>query len=558
MTDPTATQAQLIKQLCLVLQRQFQSEVELIETHISTILLVDEFAFKIKKPVDFGFLNFTSLDKRAFYCQEELRLNRRLAPHYYLEVDSITGSIDNPKIKSPKNVTDQIIEYMVKMRRFDQHGQLDHLLINNQLNHRHITALAKTIANFHASVEVASKKTHPGLVQSIEHAVIQNFEQITPFLERFNSEIQATFESLLDWSRSSLNRLKPIFQSRLEHGFVRECHGDMHTGNITWVQKGIQKGGPKGDQNRDQNGDQNQDKGQIIIFDAIEFNPDFRWIDVMSEMAFISMDLEYNNRPDLSYQLLNNYLELTGDYQGLEVLRFYQVYRSMVRAKVNCLRLSQLDAQTPAFQSEPDAELESELGAELRRAVDTIYQYIRLAQKFTQTNENFLIITQGVSGSGKSFASRQLLKHYQMIRVRSDVERKRLFAEKQNRYQPEATQKTYDYLHELARKILTYGYPVILDATYLKKSFRKTAKETAGKLHKHFYILSLAHDRAVLEKRIKKRQHDPNNPSEATIEVMHAQLNSLEPLDSEEKQDAVFIDNNETVVETLANHLHKR
>ena len=534
MIDTTATQAQLIKQLCLVLNKKFQSEVEVIETHISTILLVEKFAFKIKKPVDFGFLNFTTLDKREFFCKEELRLNRRLAPSYYLGVESITGSINYPIISDPKNPhknsPKDTIEYMVKMRRFDQQGQLDHLLKRNQLNSSHMDELAKSIARFHATVDIANEQTHPSLVKSIENAVKQNFEQVSPFLDQFNAEIQAVFQSLLDWSQSNLNSLRPIFQSRLEQGYVRECHGDMHTGNIA--------------RNLDQGQDQNQDP--IIIFDAIEFNPDFRWIDVMSEMAFITMDLEFNGRPDLSYQLLNNYLEYTGDYQGLEIFRFYQAYRSMVRAKVNCLRLSQLAAKEPEYQTE------------YKETLNTIYQYLKLAQTFTQANETFLIITQGVSGSGKSFASKQLLKHYRMIRVRSDVERKRLFPEKHNRYQTQATQQTYDYLHALAGKIMTYGYSVILDATYLKKAFRKAAKETAEQLHQNFYILSLTHDKSVLEKRIRKRRHNPNNPSEATIEVMHSQLNSLEPLDSIEKKDAVFIDNNENVVETLGNHLKKR
>ena len=365
----------------------------------------------------------------------------------------------------------------------------------------------------------------------------QNFEQVSPFLDQFNAEIQAAFQSLLDWSQSNLNSLRPIFQSRLEQGSVRECHGDMHTGNI--ARKLDQGQG----QDLDQGLDQTQNQDPIIIFDAIEFNPDFRWIDVMSEMAFITMDLEFNGRPDLSYQLLNNYLEYTGDYQGLEILRFYQVYRSMVRAKVNCLRLSQLAAKEPEYQTEYKATL------------NTIYQYLKLARTFTQANETLLIITQGVSGSGKSFASKQLLKHYRMIRVRSDVERKRLFPEKYNRYQAQATQQTYDYLHALAGKIMTYGYSVILDATYLKKAFRKAAKDTAEQLRQNFYILSLTHDKSVLEKRIKKRQRNPNNPSEATIEVMHSQLDSLQPLDTEEKKDAIFIDNNETVVETLAKHL---
>ena len=514
MTDRMALQAELINQLCQILAKQFNAEVEIIETHISTILLVDGFAFKIKKPVDFGFLDFTSLDKRRFFCEEELRLNRRLAPSYYLEVDHVTGTASEPEL----NGEGETIEYLVKMRRFEHDGQLDILLQQNRLNHQHIDELARIIADFHQSIEVASEKTLPGLVESVEHAVRQNFEQVSAFVNLFKPKFNAIFEALLSWSHDNIEHLKPFIKNRLEQGFVRECHGDMHTGNIAW----------------------HEDK--LVIFDGIEFNPDFRWIDVMSEMAFITMDLEFNARPDLSYRLINGYLELTGDYEGLKILRFYQVYRAMVRTKVNCLRLSQLDPQDPEYQN----------------TLDTIYQYLTLAEKFTHQSETFLMITQGVSGSGKSFASMQLLQAYHMIRIRSDVERKRLFPDKANRYLPQATETTYGHLHELAKHIIGFGYPVIIDATYLNQSYRLAAKTIAQQLKQAFYILSLTHDKSVLEKRIKQRHNNPNNPSEATVEVMHKQLQTLEALDDEEIADAIYIDNNETVVETFKDFLQKR
>ena len=514
MTD-SGSQEQLVKQLSLLLKNRFGSAVEVIETHISVILLVDKFAFKIKKPVDFGFLNFTSLEKRRFFCNEELRLNRRLAPDYYIDVNCVTASTDHSTNDIEINGTGKVLEYMVKMQRFDQEGQLDVLLKQKRLTHHHIDELARVVTAFHASIAVASRETLPDLVNSIEQAVKQNFEQIAPYTSRFSEKFQSVFLSIKAWSEEKIQHFNPIFQHRLEQGFIRECHGDMHTGNIAWH------------------------KEQLVIFDAIEFNPDFRWIDVMSEMAFITMDLEFNGRPDLSYRLMNRYLESTGDYHGLNLLRFYQVYRSMVRAKVNCLRLSQLDSQDPQYQ----------------KTLNTVYQYLDSAYQFTRTNETFIIITQGVSGSGKSFVSQQLLEQFQMIRIRSDVERKRLYPEKNGRYLPEATDRTYEYLHELAGNILAYGYPVVLDATYLKKSFRLNAKAVAVQSNQKFFILSLTHDKEVLEKRIKKRLDKPDNPSEATIEVMHRQLNSMDPFEDKELAYVVTVDNNETVVETFKDHL---
>lgn len=480
--------------------------VELIETHISWVLLAGGFAYKIKKPVDFGFLDFSTLEKRRFYCEEELRLNRRLAPNIYLEVLPLSGSPDNPLLGG----TGKAFDYALKMRRFPQNIRLDHLLETNQLTAAHIDQLAWNLATFHLGLSPADASAPYGTPQRVLHPMEENFEQMrTSMMEPADL---ADLGRLHTWTRNEFDRLRPILERRKQSGFIRECHGDLHLGNIVLLD------------------------GEPVPFDCIEFNDNLRWIDVVSDLAFTVMDLMDRKRPDYARRLLNDWLEHTGDYEGLRLLRFYQVYRAMVRAKVAALRAVQPGLGPAALDS---------LRQEFRG-------YIALASRLARPATPTLLLAHGFSGSGKTTLTQPLVEQMEAIRLRSDVERKRLFGfqalEKSASgvesgiYTADATALTYRRLAELAVLVIEAGYPVVVDATFLRQEQREAFREQAGELGVPFAILDFRAKEETLRQRIRQRAQAGNDASEANLAVLEKQLAGAAPFGAEEKTSIVEID----------------
>ncbi|HKJ75901.1 MAG TPA: AAA family ATPase, partial [Gammaproteobacteria bacterium] len=354
---------------------------EVIETHISWILLTGSYAYKIKKPVDLGFLDFSTLEKRRYYCQQELRLNRRTAPQLYMQVVTLTGSPERPVL----NGGGEPFEYMVKMVQFPQERLLDRLLQQRQLGPGHMDRLAAAVADFHDRIAVAPLSSAYGTPEAVQQPVRENFRGVRQSLD--DPALGERLDDLQAWSEALHETLLPIFDRRRRKGFVRECHGDLHLGNIADL------------------------AGRITPFDCIEFNERLRWIDVMSEVAFTVMDLEDRERPELAARFLDGYLYHTGDYGGLRVLAYYKGYRAMVRAKVAAIRLGQNDL-------EPGAR---------RRTMDLLESYIGLAERYTRPVPQGLFITHGPSGAGKTTLTQPLLESLGAVRLRSDVERKRLY-----------------------------------------------------------------------------------------------------------------------------------
>ena len=482
MPDAATLHQILVQALCD--PRRFPhpvDRVEVVETHISSVLLAGEFAYKIKKPYDLGFLDFTTLSARKHYCEEELRLNRRFSPDLYLDVVPITGRHEDPKLGG----SGPVIEYAVRMRRFPPGALLPEVMARGALSTQQIEGLARDVAGLHAQFAVAGQDTPWGSFDLIAAQARQNFEQLQPLLVT-DTERQA-LNALAHWTQAELTRLASRFAQRKAQGFVRECHGDMHTGNMVVID------------------------GRIRLFDCIEFNESFRWIDVMSEVAFLVMDLESHGQPQLAWRFLNVYLEETGDYAGLAVLRYYLVFRAVVRAKV---------AAFAAVQ--PSGE------AARRSAWQTYAHYMDLARQFSQPSLPLLIVMHGLSGSGKSTVAAQLAGALRAVRVRSDVERKRLFglaplARSQGRdiYTAEATQRTYARLHELAGSILAAGYSCILDATYLKRAERDAARASAG-AHP-VVVLACEAAAEVLEQRVAARHAALTDAAEADLHVLAMQ-----------------------------------
>lgn len=472
--------------------------VRLVETHISWVLLTGDYAYKIKKPVDFGFLDFSSLAKRRHCCEEELRLNRRLAPELYLAVLPITGTPAAPRLGG----AGEAIEYAVQMREFPQEAQFDRVLARGELGAAQIAALAETLAAFHRAAAVAEAGGHYGSAEAVWQPVAQNFAQIRPRLAARDELDQ--LDALQRWSETAFASLRGVFTQRQQTGHIRECHGDAHLGNIALLD------------------------GRPVLFDCIEFNPELRWIDVMSEIAFLTMDLHDRGRPDLARRALNDYLQHTGDYAGLRVLRFYQVYRALVRAKVACLRLAQ-------------DGVSEEQGSAARQQVAA---YLRLAARFTAAGPTPLMITHGLSGSGKTTLSDGVLESQGAIRLRSDVERKRLFglaadarsgsAVNSDLYSADAGARTYHHLAELAETVLDAGFPVIVDAAFLKRAQRELFRQLAERLELPFVIFDCKAPPEQLRGRVAERATRGRDASEADVAVLERQLEHQEALGHDE------------------------
>ena len=479
--------------------------VRVVETHISWVLLTGEFAYKIKKPINLGFLDFSSLDKRLHACCDEVQLNRRLAPAIYLDVVAITGTPAAPRI----NGSGMTFEYAVKMRQFPVDATLDRLDAEGALTAHHVEAIAATLARFHlAGCARAAPDSPWGTPEKIRKPVVQNFEQIASRLD--DPADRELLDALQRWSETEHARIAPLMAARKRDGFVRECHGDLHLGNLAWVDD------------------------QLLVFDCIEFNPELRWIDIQSEVAFCYMDLLQRGHADWAWLFINLWLEATGDYAGLVLLRYYAVYRALVRAKVAAIRAAQT------------------AGRERAAALAEVRTLLQRATALTRPLPLRLDITHGLSGSGKTTVTQKLMQTPGAIRLRSDVERKRLagldaLAKSgsgvgRDLYAADATRRTYAHLARLAGEILDAGWPVIVDATFIARWQRDLLRETAKAHGVAFHILDLQAPVATLRERIVKRAHTGNDASEADLAVLQHQLESEEPLDTDEQGDIVSID----------------
>lgn len=491
----------------------FDHDVEsfqLIETHISWVILTGSYAYKIKKPMDFGFLDFTTLEKRKHFCEEELRLNLRLAPELYLDLLPLYGNEDNPSFSGEG----EVLEYVIKMRQFDQAHLLNNLLAEGKLTREHISEVADQVADFHARTEVATGDSRFGEPEQVMFPVQQNFDQIRPLLTDKADLLQ--LDQIEAWAQDTFTLLTPAFEQRKAEGKIRACHGDLHLGNITLFEN------------------------KIRLFDCIEFNDDFYWIDVMREAAFFVMDLEDRGEDYFANQFLNAYLELTGDYAGLKLLNFYKSYYAMVRAKVGLFRL-----------------FDESISDEDREAVLKQYRsYTNLAEHYMEIPCRCLILMHGYSGSGKSTVGNTLMEHLHLIRLRSDVVRKQLFGEQGGAkgddlnigiYSKEASNKTFQYLRNTAEVILQSGNSVLVDATFLNAEYRNLFHELCEQHAVALQIVSCTLDDAIIRERLETREKTGEDVSDATIKVYEAQLASADALTDQEELHTLHINTAEQV-----------
>lgn len=503
--------SKLIEALRLHLRASRGRPVQLIETHISWVLLDGEHAWKIKRPLKLGFLDFGSLAARLHYCEEELRLNRRLAPALYLDVAPIWGSPSAPRLVGEG----EPIEYAVRMKQFPNGSLFSERLAAGTLEAWHLDVLAERLGAFHASapaVRPGSASASGGAASASPGASWGSATQIESATARTLADLRARAgeqhcAGVRDWLEAQGRRLRPAFELRKASGMVRECHGDLHLGNLLVLDE------------------------DATAFDCLEFDPALRWIDIQSDVAFLVMDLRAHGRRDLAFRFLDGWLQRTGDYAGLTVLRYYMVYRACVRALVSRIRETQTAAVTSGSPG-PD--------------------YLALAHRLAKEWDPRLLITHGVSGSGKSFAAQRLLEGAAAVRLRSDVERKRSFGlgaladssarVPQGIYGREANERTYARLLEASGLALDAGYPAIVDAAFLRAHERDRFRDSARKRGVPFAILHCVADPRLLHERVAARRASRADPSEAGLEVLARQLADHDPLTGEERRVAIELD----------------
>lgn len=487
------------------------SEVVLHETHANWVLLAGDYAYKIKKPVDLGFLDFSSLAKRLFYCREEIRLNQRLAPDIYDGVVALSGSPEAPRLDDDQAP----FEYAVRMHRFDSDHCLDRLVRTGEVSSGAWDDFARDVARFHRDAPRALEDDGYGEPGQLWEQMNDNFQDIA--LRLSSDDEKRRLSRIEDWAGKTFDRLRPQLQARLNNGWVRECHGDLHCGNLVLHQERIQ------------------------AFDCLEFNADLRWVDTANEIAFLLMDLRYRGQPGVAARWRSHYLEWLGDYDAVPLLPLYEQYRAMVRCKVALLA----------------AEQAGDDPARAEQQQETARRYLKAAADCMHRRDPWIVITHGLAGSGKSTVGLGVLEQFPALRLRSDVERKRLFGLDpletteagvgEGIYTHDATERTYARLAEQAGRLAAAGEAVLVDATFLDRRMRARLRETAEARGVPFTILHATAPQSVLEERVRKRQAAGRDASEADIDVLRAQLEQADPLTEEEQHHTVRVDTTEPV-----------
>ncbi len=492
--------------------------VELIETHISWVFLAGNFVYKVKKPVALGFLDFRKLEQRRFYCEEEIRLNRRFAPEIYIDVVKITLQNGRPQLEGQGTA----IEYAVKMHRFDEALRLDKQLESGLLRAEDMRELGANIAARHEAADIVPISQRQHVLELTETQMHDNFTALRSRID------DGLLSPLYEWTQQALHRLRPAISQRFDQGFFRDCHGDLHLANLVRLPSGI------------------------TTFDCIEFSADLRNIDVACDIAFLVMDLESKRRADLAAHFINRYFERTDDYDSMRLFDLYFVYRCLVRAKVDAIRASE--------RSDDGARLED---------LDEARRYCNMATRQTVKRRPLLISMHGLSGSGKTWISERLMAALPAIRIRSDLLRKRLFglAESQKSesgvgegiYVSSADDEVYAGMRRRAEPVLGERHNVILDATFLHRGQRAQATQLALDCGAELIFVRATAPQEELQRRIRARQQGGADASEASLAVLEHQLKSVEAMTDFEQSRSITVDSRDSAaVALLADQVRER
>jgi len=451
--------------------------IEMIQTHASWVFLTGAYAYKFKKPVNFGFMDFSTLSKRCYYCEQELKLNRRHAADIYLDVLPVYQRGTTFALAG----SGEIVDYCLKMIQFDQSCLFDQKLVQGTLQPRWMDDLANHVACFHTRAEINNDTGFDHTALLADH-IRDNLSIAARYVGLAISP--ADLATLSSFADTALKDRQAVLAQRQSDKHVRHCHGDLHFRNITLID------------------------GAPTLFDCIEFNDAYSIIDTMNDIAFVVMDCDAHGRSDLGMRFLSRYLEYSGDYGGLPLLSLYLFYRASVRGKVACILADEL----PDYQQQPQ-------WLEARR-------YFDLALAYTQSGTPRLFAIGGLSGSGKSHLALQCCGKECAIIIRTDATRKRIASDFPDLalYGKQMHIHTYHAMFDAARTALAAGFSVILDATFLHPDSRRQAHALASEcaVPLHFYWLDMGE--AILRKRIRKRQRSATDISDADLSVLELQL----------------------------------
>ncbi len=489
--------------------------IRVIQTHISVVALIGGYVYKFKKPVDFGFLDFTTLEKRKFYCEEELRLNRRLSPDIYISLaelrkDTQTGnySIDGKG---------ELIDYCIKMKELPQDCLMNIQIGKGNIDKNTIDDIVSVLVDFYSSADTSREISEYGQVNSFRKNTDENFEQTENVIDTTITRNQ--FDTIKNATNDFYKKNEWLFQKRIDENKIRECHGDLHTGNIFIDNK-------------------------IYIFDCIEFNKRFRYSDIAADIAFFAMDLDYLGREDLSKRLVLKFVKDSNDYDILKLINFYKCYYAFVRGKVKGFLLS--DEAIPQNVKEESK----------KEAI----KYFTLSEKYAKNLYNrqlnfdrpILMIPSSCSGAGKSYMMRHLAKMLNLKYLNTDIIRKELFKIEHDEkthinfgaeiYSQENREKVYDLMFDKAEELLSSGKGCILDATFLSQNDRRRAMDIAEHNNAHFLIIHPYTTEDTIRKRITSRMTNTANPSDAGWEIYLKQKQLFEQFDISEKEHLIEVD----------------
>lgn len=469
--------------------------VEVVHTHISVVLLGGRHVLKLKKPVDFGFLDYTTVEKRRRACEAEIRLNRRLCPDTYLAVQPI--SIMGGRVQLSD--LGRIIDYGVLMKRLPEDRMLDHLIARDEVTEGIIDRVAERLCAFHDKAERSPEIDGYGSLETITENWDENFSQMAPYVGR--TIPQRAFETIRNWVGSWQREHRPLLRSRVDAGRIRDGHGDVRAESIC-VTNGI------------------------CIFDCIEFNDRFRYGDVASEVAFLAMDLDARGRPDLGYYFTERCEKRSGDREMFELLPFYRCYRACVRGKVLSFRLDE-----PEF-----GEVQKSSARSRAR------HYFNLARRYaSRLQKPTVIIISGLSGTGKTALARSVAGELGLRVVSADAVRKSIFESGgrnwgygQGPYSPEANRLTYERLIEIGREVIKSGDGVVLDATFRRKAVRDSAREMAISENAQHRLIECRLPATAVRSRLDRRAERGEKLSDATWETYLLQRREVDPIDRSE------------------------
>ncbi|HEY5625302.1 MAG TPA: AAA family ATPase [Dehalococcoidia bacterium] len=469
--------------------------IQLVQTHISYVFLTRDFVYKIKKPVDFGFLNYSTLSRRRYYCQRELQLNRRLCSDTYIGVVPVRKTRDGYRVDAAgeRGAKGRIVEYAVLMRRLPEERMMHRLLERNGVTRPMLRAVAEKLVPFHEAGAATSARIAAYGDWAIRYNVRENVRQWTPYMGRTISEEQDRI--LRNYFEAFYARRADVMQRRVEELRIRECHSDLRSDAVCFVDP---KAGADG----------------ICIFDCVEFNRRITHVDVARDVSFLMMDLEYRGRPDLAAAFTDHYIEKADDADLPDVLPYYACYNACVRGKVEGFLL---DAPTV-----PEAQK--------RAAAKRARRYFDLACRYAESlPPAMLVITCGLAGTGKSNIARKLGRRLDAAVLASDVVRKEMVGmAPQERvldeyraglYSADMTAQTYEALLDAAREELTAGRSVILDASFTRREHRRAASRLSRETGAQYACIEVSADESAIRERLAGRLKRGRDASDARWDI---------------------------------------